>query len=167
MNGERFARALDRVSQGVLGVFLCVGLLLLGVIMYVVALSPEARAARDFLRRMPEGSIRSIVLEPLPREPKSLSRRSVVITQPDRIHAIATLIHAARPWRPNHPQRQWAMAMRFELQDRTFAGTVVSTYGQGILFYYGLGANGGPVYGTYRQDELGSILAAIVRESAR
>jgi hypothetical protein len=161
MHAERVFRILKRVLGVSLGAFACATL---GFLLYLNVLGPEARAAREFLKRMPVDTIQSIVLEPIPRDPKTLSTRATVITRRDQIRALATLIHTALPWRPNHPHRHWAMVLRFELQGRSFSGQVLSTSNQGVLFYYGLGTEGGPVYGTYRQDELGSILEAITDE---
>lgn len=147
--------------------FAAVALASMGFALYLTVLSPDARAAHEFFERMPVDRIESVVLEPVPGGRKALITRAIVVTRPDRIRTIATLVHGAAPVRPNHPLSHWAMVICFESQGREFSGRVVSTSNQGVLFYYGLGAAGGPVYGTYRQDGLGTALEEIVAEQER
>jgi hypothetical protein len=137
-------------------VFVC---LVVGIILYFMVLSPQAREARRFLKLMPVDQIQAVVLEPVPYNPTNLNRHTIRITDRQQISRIAGLLHSARRWSPNHPQQKWATYLCFELKDRAFCGELTSTSNQGVLFWYGLGPKDpGVVYGTYRQDALGPLI---------
>ena len=131
--------------------------------LYFNMFCPEARAARRFFKLMPVDQIQSIVLEPVPYDPKPLTRREISIKDRQQIADIAGLFHTAHRCLPNHPQEKWSMVLHFRLKDRDFSGQLNATSNQGVLLYYGLDTTGGPVYATYRQDALGPLVESIVR----
>jgi hypothetical protein len=164
MSFTRVAAALDLASRGLFALLAGIALLSLG---FVLLLQVKGCRAGHELARLPVADVRAVVLEPVPRYSRSLVQGVRTIRDSGQVQAIARLVRDAQPERPNHPGSQWTVILHLELPDREITGQVTSTYGQGVLFYHGLGPDGGIVLGTYRADELGPLLERIAAAAPR
>lgn len=131
--------------------------------LYFGRYSPEARAARRFLREMPVAEIQEITIEPY--TVLSLTDHAIVIRDPDRIGRIATVFREAVSVSPNHPHARWVAIVRFHLKDRDYGGQVeATTNDQGGLFWFSSNVRGGWNYGSYRNDQLGPLFEQLVAD---
>jgi hypothetical protein len=155
----REQKILKWVLGSVVSGFIC---FILAYFLYFHLLSPEAREARRFSSSCRSSKSRRWIWSRSCITPP-LFNGFLYVTNREQISRIANLVRSAQPYSPNHPQQRWILVLRFILKDRQFSGHVLSTSNQGVLFYYGLDVDGGPVYGTYRQDALGPLVEALAR----
>lgn len=132
------------------------------VIKYFNTLSPDARAARAFLREMPVADIREISIEPY--TVSSLTDHVIVIRDREKIRRIAALFRGLTAVSPNHPSATWVAIIRFQLADRQYGGQVEATKNQGGLFWFSSNVRGGWNYGAYRNDSIGPVFAQLVAD---
>ena len=137
-----------------------------GVIKYFDTFSPDARAARRFLREMPVTEIQEITIEPY--TVLSLTDHVISVRDRDRISQIAAAFRNVVSVSPNHPHARWVAVIRFRLKDREYGGQIEpTTNDQGSLFWFASNIRGGWNYGCYRNDQLGPLFERLIADEKK
>jgi hypothetical protein len=149
------------------GVILLIGL---GVVAATLFNSPTPWARQEIfkhiLRTPPDQIDRFVIKAGRPGEPRSLTKKEIVVDDSVRIRQIAAILSSGREVSPNHPRTRWSTGVKMDTRSGTYHFRVIATEPgdrNGTLVNVATRTEGGWNLGDVRADGLERVLKAVVK----